>query len=232
MRAVTRWCTLAGAAVLCLLFALPVRANNNVDLVLVLALDVSSSVDAREFDIQKTGLVLAFRHTAVIAAIQRGRHKRIAVAAVQWAGYRQQRVMVPWMIVGNRSEAARFSDRLADMPRAYPDGATHLSGVIRFASNLALDAPHVAVRRVIDISGDGKDNVRGTPQQARDLAVAQGVTINGLAIANEAPDLFDYYRTNIIGGPSSFALAVRDYNTYPAAILRKLVREIDTRLLY
>ena len=214
------------------LLALPVRANSNVDLVLVLALDVSSSVDAREFDIQKNGLVLAFRHAAVVAAIQRGRHKRIAVTAVQWAGYRQQRVMVPWMVVGTRAEAARFSDRLAGMPRAYPDGATHLSGVIRFASNLALEAPHAAVRRVIDISGDGKDNVRGSPQQARDLAVAQGVTINGLAIANETPDLFDYYRTKIIGGPSAFALAVTDYDTYPAAILRKLVREIDTRLLY
>ncbi len=216
----------------CLLPSQSARSMDNVDLVLVLALDVSSSVDAQEFDIQKTGLVQAFRHASVIHAIRRGRHKRIAVVAVQWAGYEQQQIMVPWTIVGDEAEASTFSNRLAGMPRAYPDGATHITGIIRFSTRLALAAPYAALRRVVDISGDGVDNVKGSPQRARDTAVESGITINGLAIANETPDLFDYYRANVIGGPSAFVLAARDYKTYPRAILRKLVREIETRLLF
>jgi len=227
------WVAMALACLtLCLFPSQPVRSMGNVDLVLVLALDVSSSVDAQEFDIQKTGLVQAFRHASVIHAIRRGRHKRIAVIAVQWAGYEQQQIMVPWTVVGDQSEASIFSDQLAGMPRAYPDGATHLTGIIRFSTKLALTAPYLALRRVVDISGDGVDNVKGSPQRARDTAIESGITINGLAIANETPDLFDYYRANVIGGPSAFVLAVRDYKTYPQAILRKLVREIETRLLF
>ncbi|MFY0614655.1 MAG: DUF1194 domain-containing protein [Hyphomicrobiaceae bacterium] len=210
----------------------PGRATGAVDLVLVLALDVSSSVDAQEFAIQKAGLVEAFRHAAVAAAIRRGRYQRIAVTAVQWAGYDQQQIMVPWMVVGDQAAALRFATQLAAMPRAYPDGATHVSGIIAFSTKLALAAPFTVVRRVIDISGDGIDNVKGSPRQARDAAIGQGMTINGLAIANETPDLVDYYRANVIGGPSAFVLAVRDYQAYPRAILRKLVREIETRLVF
>lgn len=208
------------------------QAARPVDLVLVLALDVSSSVDAQEFDIQKTGLVEAFRHAAVLHAIRRGRYKRIAVTAVQWAGYEQQQIMVPWTVVGDRTSALVFAANLAAMPRAYPDGATHISGVIRFSTRLALSAPYQAVRRVIDISGDGIDNVRGRPRDARDDALGVGMTINGLAIANELPDLVDYYRAEVIGGPSAFVLDVRDYKAYPRAIRRKLVREIETRLVF
>ncbi|MGI9387879.1 MAG: DUF1194 domain-containing protein [Methyloligellaceae bacterium] len=202
------------------------RAARPVDLVLVLALDVSSSVDAREFDIQKTGLVQAFRHASVLRAIRRGRYKRIAVTAVQWAGYEQQQIMVPWTVVGDETAALVFAAQLAAMPRAYPHGATHISGIIAFAAKLAFSAPYAAVRRVIDISGDGIDNVKGQPRDARDAALGVGMTINGLAIANETPDLVDYYRAQVIGGPSAFVLDVRNYQAYPRAILRKLVREI------
>lgn len=208
------------------------RAAQNVDLVLVLALDVSSSVDPQEFHVQRSGLVEAFRHASVIKAILDGQHKRIAVMAVQWAGYQQQMIMIPWTMISRASDALAFADRIAAMPRAFPNGATHLSGIIEYATNLALAAPYVALRRVIDISGDGVDNVKGSPDDARDTAVAGGMTINGLAIANEDPDLLAYYRAHVIGGPSAFALEAREYKSYPAAILRKLVREIETRLIF
>jgi len=214
------------------LVAQPARATDNVDLVLVLALDVSSSVDAQEFDIQKTGLVTAFRHASVVQAIQRGRFKRIAVTAVQWAGYEQQQIMVPWTVIRNAAEALVFAGLLAGMPRAYPDGATHLTGIIRYSTALAFAAPYKTLRRVVDISGDGVDNVKGSPGRARDTAVGIGITINGLAIANETPDLLAYYRAHVIGGRSAFVLEARDYQAYPRAILRKLVREIDTRLVF
>lgn len=210
----------------------PARAVQTVDLVLVLALDVSSSVDPQEFHVQRSGLVEAFRHASVIKAILDGQHKRIAVMAVQWAGYQQQRIMIPWMLLARGADALAFADRLAAMPRAFANGATHLSGVIEFSTRHALAAPYVALRRVIDISGDGVDNVKGRPEDARDTAIASGMTINGLAIANEDPDLLAYYRARVIGGPSAFALEAREYKSYPEAILRKLVREIETRLIY
>lgn len=224
--------TVLVCAVIGMTTAQPARATQNVDLVLVLALDVSSSVDPQEFHVQRSGLVEAFRHASVIKAILDGQHKRIAVMAVQWAGYQQQQIMIPWTLITRASDALSFADRLAAMPRAFPNGATHLSGVIEFSTKLALAAPYVALRRVIDISGDGVDNVKGRPDDARDTAVAGGMTINGLAIANEDPDLLAYYRAHVIGGPSAFALEAREYKAYPAAILRKLVREIETRLIF
>lgn len=214
-----------------LLSAQSVRSTSPVDLILVLALDVSSSVDKDEFDLQKLGLAAAFRHPLVAKAIARGRAKRIVVATVQWAGYRQQKIMLPWTVIDNGDEAASYADKLAAMPRAFPGGATHLSGIVDFGATLAMSTPFSAMRRVVDISGDGTDNISGPPHRARDDAVRAGVTINGLAIANEAPELTRYYRDAVIGGPGAFVLTARTYDDYPDAILRKLVREIETRLI-
>lgn len=229
------WCCAMAASVL--VHATRVQAKTeptatSVDLVLVLALDVSSSVDAQEFDVQKNGLARAFLHRSVLDAIQRGPQKRIAVIAVQWAGFEQQQVMVPWTVIEHDAQAAAFSRQLAEMPRAFPGGATHLAGIIKFSTNLILAAPYSALRRVVDISGDGEDNLRGTPRTERDTAIAMGLTINGLAIANEVPGLVEYYRANVIGGRSAFVLDARDYQDYPRAILRKLVREIEARLVF
>lgn len=221
---------LAGVGLL-LLPAQSGRSTGHVDLVLVLALDVSSSVDAREFDLQKTGLATAFRHPLVHKAIARGRAQRIAVVAVQWAGYRQQVVSLAWRVIGTPVEAGQFADQIDMMPRAFSDGATHLGGVIEFGTALALAAPFSAIRRVIDISGDGTDNIGGPPEDARAAAIGAGITINGLAIANDVPDLATYFRQSVIGGPGAFVLTARTYDDYPRAILQKLVREIETQLI-
>ena len=224
------WASVALASVLILLLTPQnVRSTNRVDLVLVLALDVSGSVNNREFALQKIGLARAFRHPTVIDAITQGRNKRIAVAVVQWAGVREQVVSVPWTVIGEPSSAAMFADRLYNMRRhyAYPLGVTHIAGVIRFATKVALSAPYDTGRRVVDISGDGKNNVKNSPHAARDRAVRAGMTINGLAIINETRDLTEYYQASVIGGPGAFVITANDYEDYERSILRKLLREIS-----
>ena len=228
------WASITVAA-LAILLATPdsVRSTNKVDLILVLALDVSGSVNDREYELQKTGLVRAFRHPSVIEAISQGHTKRIAVTAVQWAGFREQVISVPWTVIAGPNGAAEFADRLAAMRRryAYPLGVTHISGIIRFGTEIALAAPYAADRRVVDISGDGKNNVNESPEAARDDAVVAGLTVNGLAIINETPDLTTYYRETVIGGPGAFVITANDYDDYARSILRKLIREISHHLI-
>ncbi len=207
------------------------RAALTVDLVLVLALDVSGSVDDREFQLQRNGLAQAIVHPAVLATIERGARKRIAIVAVQWAGAGRQDVSVPWHVVGDAASAGRFSQDLLRAPRAYLNSRTHLSGVIDFCTDLALSAPFQSPRHVIDISGDGMDNVGYEPQRARDRAVLAGITVNGLAILNETPWLDRYYRETVIGGAGAFVIKAHDYEAYAVAILKKLIKEIDQQLL-
>ncbi len=225
----------AGLLVLLAAALLPIkgstRTSTAVDLVLVLALDVSGSVDAREFDLQRRGLAEAIRHPLVLETIRRGARRRIAVAAIQWAGAGHQAVSVGWQVVGDVEAAQRFSRRLLRTPRAYFNSQTHLSGVIDYCVAIALSAPFTAPRHVIDISGDGMDNVQYEPHRARDRAVLAGVTVNGLAIVNDTPWLDSYYRTNVIGGYGAFVIKAKDYNDYADAILRKLLREIDQHVL-
>lgn len=203
------------------------RSLSDVDLVLVLALDVSGSVDEDEFDLQRQGLAKAFRHPAVIAAIRRGAKKRIAVSVVQWAGFGQQKVSLPWTMIGDAAGGSELAARLAMMRRQYPDGVTHITGVIGFATRLALAAPFNSYRRVIDVSGDGENNVDKEPDEARDAAVLAGLTVNGLAIVNADADLPAYYRARVIGGVGAFVVTATDYEDFPRAILLKLLQEID-----
>lgn len=205
------------------------RTTNLVDLVLVLALDVSASVDEQEFDLQRQGLVDAFRNPRLTSAITRGATGRIAVTAIQWAGAGKQTISVPWTIVRGKPTADRFAGALDAMQRRYHNSETDIAGLIEFATYTALTAPVAAGRRVIDISGDGVDNVRYSTYGERNTAVLAGMTINALAILNETPDLDAYYRAHVIGGPAAFVMAADDYQDYLDAILRKLVREIDLR---
>ncbi len=217
------------AAVISMLFSVhgTVRSTGPVDLALVLALDGSASVDDREFALQRLGLANAFRHPSVLNAILRGRHRRIAVTVVQWAGIGEQQVSVPWTIIDNHRTAAHFAQRLDHMPRRFDGGFTHIAGAIRRANTLTRTAPFAAARRVVDISGDGINTVGNSPHDARDGAVLGGMTINGLTITDEQADLAEYYRLSVIGGPGAFVISANDYDDYARAILIKLLREID-----
>ncbi len=199
-----------------------------VDLALVLAVDGSSSVDEREFRLQMAGYADAFRNPRVVQAATTGLHRRIAVTLVQWSNLHDQRQVVPWTLVGDTAQADALAEAIRQAPRAVPAGSTSISGAIDFSARL-LAGGHRATRRVIDISGDGLNNMGRPPAVARDAAVAAGIAINGLAITTEVPALHIYYEDNVIGGPGAFALATDSFERFPEAILKKLLREIVGR---
>lgn len=230
-RAISWLAAVIGAAIVLLSTSLNVRSTMTVDLVLVLALDVSASVDRREFDLQKDGLAEAFRHPSVLDAITRGQNKRIAVTVVQWSGYRDQTVSVPWQVVADANSAEKFAQSLSGMLRRHPDGFTHIAGAIEYSMRLVRSAPFTAGRMVIDVSGDGSNNVHPPPQALRDAAVRAGMTVNGLAIVNEAVGLDDYFRKNVIGGPGAFVIRAHSFDDYAEAIRLKLLREISFKFI-
>jgi len=226
----------------CLAAPATARASNlHVDLALVLGLDISNSVDWHEYRLQRKGLAHALRHPDVVAAIRRGHHRRIAVVVVHWSGRHSQKIAIPWTVISGAADAGALSRRVTDMPRLFGGHATHIAGMIGFGTNLlrgpTIDSGHVigqslvAARKVIDISGDGHDNTTKAPGRARDEAIAAGITINGLAIENEEKNLHDYYRSSVIGGPGAFVIRVSRYQDFGEAMKRKLIREIDTKLL-
>ena len=208
-------------------------AETAVDLELVLAVDVSGSMDEDEHALQRLGYVAAFRHPQVIDTIRSGYLGRIAVAYVEWAGPASQVVTVPWRIIEGGTSALAFADELAAVPRAFIRG-TSISGGLEFSADL-FDANGIeGKRRVIDISGDGA-NKHGTPvEMARDAVLARRIVINGLPLLLKprlylytgGDGLADYYRDCVIGGPGAFVIPVTEKIQMARAIRRKLLREI------
>jgi hypothetical protein len=200
-------------------------AADPIELQLVLAIDASGSVDAREFDLQLGGLAAAFRDPVVVRAIE-ATNGGIAVALLQWSDPGHQVVAVPWMLVADGDAAARFAARVLAAGRLI-DGETAIAPALLFAQALIEEAAVVAHRRVVDVSGDGASNWGPDPDAARDRLVAAGTTINGLAILNEQPALERYFRDHVIGGVAAFVLTAADYDDYARAIRLKLLREIE-----
>lgn len=204
----------------------PGPAPPPVDLALVLAVDGSSSVDAREFRLQMRGYADAFRNPRVIQAARTGSRGRIAVTLVQWSNLHDQRQVVPWTVLDGPEAAGRLAAAIEAAPREVPSGSTSISGAIDFSARLLRDRRIDATRRVIDVSGDGLNNMGRPPSAARDAAVEAGITVNGLAITTEIPALDIYYEDNVIGGSGAFAIATDSFDSFPEAILKKLLREI------
>jgi hypothetical protein len=220
---------LAGA-----LLTSPSRAQpaTEVDLALVLAVDISNSMDPEEQELQRDGFVEAFRSALVHEAIKAGMLGRIAVAYVEWAGSSRQTVLVPWTIIEDRESAGGFADRLARAPTQRAP-RTSISGAIDFSMRLLQGSAVEPLRQVIDISGDGANNEGRAVTQARDEALARGITINGLPIMlNRARGYWDvenldiYYRDCVIGGSGAFMVPVRERQQFAQAIKTKIIREI------
>lgn len=204
-----------------------------VDLELVLAVDVSGSMDESEHALQREGYLAALRHPRVIETIQSGHYGKIALTYVEWAGPDSQAVAVPWSAVKDTVSANAFADRLASTPIAFIRG-TSISGGLLFASGLFANNGFEGTRRVIDISGDGPNNL-GIPVEAvRDQVVDQGIVINGLplllrpslALRYAGVDLANYYRDCVIGGEGAFLIPVQEAGQLAISIRRKLIREI------
>ncbi|MGI9426380.1 MAG: DUF1194 domain-containing protein [Hyphomicrobiaceae bacterium] len=206
-----------------------------VDLELVLAVDVSLSMQLDEQQLQRDGYVAAFRDTTLHKAIQSGNHGRIAVTYVEWAGAGIQSVVVPWRIIGSGREAKSFADELASKPirRAR---MTSISGALRHGRQLMAVNGITALRQVIDVSGDGPNNSGAQVETSRDELVKSGIVVNGLPIMLqsvskwggyfEIPNLDHYYSDCVVGGPGSFVLAVRKPSEFATAIRQKLLLEI------
>lgn len=222
-----RW----AAAVLASLSGAALADDRAVDVALVLAVDISLSMDAFEQRAQRDGYVAALTHPAVLDAVSRGRLGRLAVAYVEWGGPWTQRVVVPWTVIETEADAAEMAAELAVSPYDASRG-TSISAALRFAARLFDDAPP-AERRVIDISGDGPNNLGGPVLEARAEVLAQGIEINGLPLmlgepdlVFSVPDLDIYYEECVIGGPTAFVIPVLDINGFATAIRQKLVMEI------
>ena len=213
------------------------QAAEPVDLLLVLAADVSRSVDGPKFQLQRDGYAAALVSPRVLDAIRSGPNGRIAVCFVEWSGVTAQKVIVDWSIVKDEDTARQFGDRLIETPRAFAE-RTSISGGIDFAVSQLARAPFSAARRTIDISGDGTNNSGRDVRAARDEANGKDITINGLVILSDRPlvwnpehtnppgGLANYYRDNVIGGVGAFVMTAEDFQSFGKALINKLIAEI------
>jgi hypothetical protein len=208
-----------------------------VDLLLVLAADVSRSVDDGKFKLQRDGYAAAIVDPRVVRAMTGGPTGRIALVFVEWASEWEQKVVIDWTVVANARDAQSVSSRVREAERPYR-GRTSISTAIDFSMGVLARSPFQADRRVIDISGDGTNNSGRDVVSARDEAVAKGVTINGLVILSEVPlatnpshthppgGLTAYYENNVIGGPGAFVIEAENFEAFGQLIISKLVKEI------
>lgn len=228
-------------ALLALLTITPALANDpTVDVALVLLTDVSRSIDESEFRLEKEGYAAALQDKRVLDAIAGGPTGAIAIAYVEFAGPDEVRTVLDWRIVRTGADAQSLANDIGEAPRS-AWGRTSISAGIDHSLALLALVPAEATRRVIDVAGDGTNNSGREARAARDDALAKNVTINGLAIINENPANLAYahvqppgglpawYQANVTGGPGSFVLEVRSFQTFRDAMVRKLLSEIALR---
>lgn len=208
-------------------------AEREVDIELVLAVDVSRSMGAEEMEIQRQGYAAALTDPQVLDAMFSGLTGRVAITFMEWAGDGNQHVVVPWREIATQEDAQAFAGLLLANP-SFNMRYTSISGAILTATRLFEDNGFAGLKRVIDVSGDGPNN-QGVPvEEARDLAVGNGIIINGLPLMTTGgfygrysiPYLDRYYVDCVIGGPASFSLPVTSWEEFPEAVRRKLVLEL------
>jgi hypothetical protein len=210
------------------------RADEPVDLALVLACDVSGSVNSDEFRLQREGYAAALQSPRVLQAVGAGLRGAIAITFVEWSSSTQQRVVVSWTVLRKDGEGASIvANRLRTAPRSFFN-STAIGDAIDFSVRRIAEYGAETERRAIDVSGDGTSNDGQEVPQARDDAVAAGITINGLVILNPKKDehtnpsggLPEYYQENVIGGPGAFLVVVEDFTSLADAVEKKLLHEV------
>ena len=212
------------------------ESTPSVDVELILAVDVSYSMDMDELAIQREGYAQAIISKEFLQALKSGPHGRISVTYFEWAASTDQKIIIPWRVIEGPESADAVANEIMKTPirRA---SRTSISGAINFAMPLFDENPHRGLRRVIDISGDGPNNNGGPVVVARDAAIEKGVVINGLPIMVKEPsystmdiDNLDlYYEDCVIGGPGSFVVTIKDREKFKEAIRTKLLLEIAGR---
>lgn len=196
-------------------------------LALALAFDISSSVNAREYDIQKDGFVAALRHADVRTAILADPGS-VRLAVYEWSGWQQQDLIVDWTVIETGADLDALAERMAAHQRRYAEFSTAIGRALEFGVRLFARLPAPCARQVIDVSGDGVSNAGASPADVRAAGRLSRVTVNGLVIKGATPDPEPYYRTEVIGGPGAFMIVARNgFTDYPDLILGKLLREIE-----
>ena len=225
------------AALVASLGVAPQARAEPVDLLLVLAADVSRSVDHQKFILQREGYAAAISNPQVLDAIRSGPHGKIALNFLEWSGYGAQKVVIDWTAIDGPAAARRFGDQLAEAPRSFAD-RTSISGGIDFAVEQFKRSPFQSTRQTIDVSGDGTNNAGRDVRLARDEAVNKGIVINGLVILSERqvpwnPEhtnppggLEKYFKDNVVGGPGSFVVVADGFESFGRAIIKKMIAEI------
>jgi hypothetical protein len=216
------------------------QATIDVDLELILAIDASLSIDAEEAQLQRQGYVAALTDPRVVKAIQSGANGKIAVFYFEWASEFYQRVIVDWTLIQDEASARAVADTIAASPYR-GERRTSISGAIQYAAGQFGKRYH-GERRVIDVSGDGRNNSGPSMEPTRAEVLAKGITINGLPILNDKPSfggfgggygygpdpyLDRYYQESVIGGPGAFMIPAENFQSFDQAILSKLIREIS-----
>jgi hypothetical protein len=231
--------TLRCLLALCVLVSarMPAARADDVDLLLVLAVDVSRSIDQTKFLLQRDGYAAAVSNKGVLEAIISGPHQKIALNFVEWSGFGAQKLVIDWTVIDGANAARRFGDQIVEAPRSFAD-RTSISGGIEFAAAQIERSPFKAPRHIIDVSGDGTNNAGREVAAARDAVVATGTIINGLVILSDSQLLFNaehtnppgglekYYRDNVIGGPGAFVMVAENFEAFGKAIVKKLIAEI------
>ena len=225
---------LASIAALALFGGGPARADTTVDIELVLAVDVSLSMDMEEQRLQRDGYVAALRDPQIVSAIQSGPHGKIAVTYIEWAGPHSQSTVLPWTLIEDRASAEDVAARLAEAPISR-QRMTSISGALAYSGRQFDANPFLGIRRVIDVSGDGPNNSGAPVQPIRQELISSGIIINGLPIIlrPSQSSLFDisyldrYYADCVVGGTGSFMIPIRERSEFTTAIRQKLLLEIS-----
>ena len=196
-----------------------------VDVALVLAVDSSGSISNEDLTLQYRGYAQALTSNVFMSAVQSGQFGQIALTFVAWSSVDRQYQIVPWRLIDSVVAAREFVASLLQAPVPTP-GYTSLSGAIDFSRQLLAACGYPAGRQIIDVSGDGANNDGRPVIEARDEAIAAGITINGLPIIGSEPDIAAYYSRNVIGGPFAFVKVVRSLASFYTSVLEKFVIEI------
>ena len=207
-----------------------------VDVELVIAVDISYSMDPDEQALQREGYVLALTSREFLQALRQGAHGKIAVTYFEWAGQLDQKIVMPWRVIDGPESADAVAAEIARAPMRRAS-RTSISGALRFAKPLFDDSGYRGLRRVIDVSGDGANNSGPLVEITRDDVLAAGITINGLPIMLKRPhagtmdiqNLDEYYEDCVIGGPGAFVIPIRERGKFIEATRTKLILEVAGR---